>query len=401
MISKRKARLFSVVVVVLCLTASSLFSAVLASPQGSGAAQKNGPGDMQDEGGSESHQQGSDTESGDGSGNQNQNQYGKNESCEGNGSALCFQHRFGFRNMSMSKNRSQTRICSQWQHQNGSSSFVVLFGVSDGPSISFELLPDSQSSKSELDFVLDFKRLVEYVDENNNGFFDEQDSVLSEYLLNVADFEDINYSTVESDDGQQLWVASVSTSDSVFSLILYVSGNNSEFEQIILRPSEVKFDVLISNFSFVNESSDIALEMNMSTTHSVSVQSQTDDEKKGFAKNEAALNISSGLYEAFFSWISSASVDGVTQEVNVSLSSSTVEVVSNDSKTVSKQTSVFFCYPQGQTIVHDPKVGVVEQSVESVVGLLHASTASVVSYVVACCVATVIFIGVVVLRRRV
>lgn len=398
MIGKRKTHLFGVVVVVLCLMASSLFSAVLASPQGSGAAQKKGPGDMQETGDSNSQQQGSEPGSGGGSGNQNQ--YGKNESCDGNGSALCFQHRYGFRNMSMSKNRSQTRICSQWQHQNGSSSFVVLFDVSDAPSISFELLPDSHKSKSELDFVLDFERLVEYVDENDNGFFDEQDSVISEYLLTIADFENITYSTVESDDGQQLWVASVSTSDSVFSLILYVSGNTSEFEQVVLRPSEVKFDVLISNFSFVNESSDIALEMNMSTTHSVSLQSQTDDEKKGFAKNEAALNISSGLYEAFFSWISSASVDGVSQEVNVSLSSSTVEVVSNDSKTVSKQTSVFFCYPQGQTIVHDPKVGVVEESVESVVGLLQASTASVASYVVACCVAAAVFIGVVVLRKR-
>ena len=110
----------------------------------------------------------------------------------------------------------------------------------------------------------------------------------------------------------------------------------------------------------------------------------TGDEEEGYADDEKEVFVESDVYSGFFSWKETALIDGV--EMDVLAKRITLEE--------EELKRLYLCYPRGNHIYHDPKIGIV-------IGLLPVddlttivTTWSIISVI------GVAAIMIVVLRRR-
>jgi len=314
------------------------------------------------------------------------------------------QERYQHRKMMMTCNKNQTRIRSEWMHENITDTYDLLFTIDNGLIIHFHYAPYENVSNKGIDFDVYFNGLIEYLDNNSNGRYDESDEILSRYSLSNATYEDITYSTILSEDNETISVVQTKTIDDQFSIVLYVTGNYSNLQSQILSPSEVKMDFIINQYEFNNPSSYLALEVELHSNNSVQIESETFNEKQGFAQKEHELNISSRSNNCFFSWLEYAQIDNETKKVNVSVYSTSSQTIINESAQFSKITSVYFTYPQGDNIVHDPKIGVMSISYQAYASSLIQSLSEEVSPLVflgICIAATLLFLGSIYLRKKI
>jgi hypothetical protein len=207
-----------------------------------------------------------------------------------------------------------------------------------------EFETETSTNETEREFEVEFKELIEYLDSNDNGIYDDSvDDEVQTYELTT--FKPIAYTVENTADGP-LHIIDVLTSDSVFGARVYAAGDFTDINGSVIAPTQVKIDVMIRNFSFTEESSKLALKVELSTEYETSFDDSTEDEEDGRATDEAEVDVLMTDINGFFSWKESAEIDGVTYPVNSSIH----EV------TATKQ-EIFLNYPQGSEIIHDPKIG--------------------------------------------
>ena len=106
----------------------------------------------------------------------------------------------------------------------------------------------------------------------------------------------------------------------------------------------------------------------------------------------------------FFSWSETVLVDSIIKSVNVTVITSVEQTITDEGKEISKSSIVYFCYPRGESIIHDPKIGVVSKSYDSfMLSFLDEviSTNNIFVLLGIYLVASIIFIGTVYLRKRI
>lgn len=200
----------------------------------------------------------------------------------------------------------------------------------------------------ELDFKINFYALIEFVDTNADGVYNESDDL--KQTVPLTDFDPISY-TVDTD----LHMITVSTSDGVFTCKLYAVGEFAVIDGTIVTPTEVKIDIIIQDFNYLDTTSMLALYTRLETKTEYEVEDETDDELEGFAENEAALETTMNAFTGFFSWVETATVDGVEVQVTSSFYD---EDDSDDEDDDNYEKKIYLNYPHGDLIVHDPKIGI-------------------------------------------
>ncbi|MFW9920115.1 MAG: hypothetical protein ACFFED_10975 [Candidatus Thorarchaeota archaeon] len=215
---------------------------------------------------------------------------------------------------------------------------------SDGLEFKVAYEEENATTETEHEFKVLFERLIEYLDGNENGVYDNgNDTVLQ--VLDLTLFEPIEY-TIENGTTGQVHIFDVSTTDGIFTARLYASGEFSEINGTVVAPSEVKIDVIIRDFNFTSDDSLLALNVKLEAEMETEFDSETEDEKEGRATDEAEVEVLMTDFPGFFSWKETAEIDGVTYAVNSSID----EVEFNEQK-------IYLNYPQGNEIIHDPKIG--------------------------------------------
>ncbi len=201
---------------------------------------------------------------------------------------------------------------------------------------------DIESGEIELNFYLIFYSVIEYVDLDSDGLFNaSNDQLIQEYK--IENFRPVEYSKITNENNTQIHVINVTTTDGVFSTQIYAV---EEFELIntnLISPTEMKIDIAIHNFNYLNGSSSLALLMKLSDDE-YEGEEETEDETEGFADNEMEVETTLGDYSGFFSWAKYALIDGSSQEVKANLNEANSELLIN--------------YPRGSDIHHDPKIGI-------------------------------------------
>jgi len=208
--------------------------------------------------------------------------------------------------------------------------------------IAFEA--ETAINETERAFEVDFRQLVEFIDNNSNGVYDESIDT-DVQTLELVSFLPIAYST-ENISGTTVHVFDVSTTDGIFGARIYATGDFTDINGSLIAPTQVKIDVFIRNFNFTEVDSQLALKVGLSTELETSLSDQTEDEEDGRATNEAAVDILMTDINGFFSWKESAVIDGVAYQVNSSIH----EVSATEQE-------IYLNYPQGNEIIHDPKIG--------------------------------------------
>ena len=169
-------------------------------------------------------------------------------------------------------------------------------------------------------------------------------------VLKLDDFNPIEY-TVEIIDNETVHVLFVETVDEVFSATLYATGEFADINGVVVAPTQVKVDIGIHNFNYTEDDSMLALKVKLESEVEVEYEEddETEDEAEDRAVDEYEIDVNLGDYTAFFSWIETAIIDGVEQEVKATPLDIDEE-----------ETKVYLNYPRGTEIIHDPKMGMAD-----------------------------------------
>jgi len=329
---------------------------------------------------------------------QKQNHAGENDTVSGK--RMRYQHR----NMEMDFEGNCTRIRSEWGQDDYEDEFEIIFEIDKVPRIILNYKNNKQSSENELNFQVQIKELIEYSDTNRNGRYDEVDTVVNIYSFENAIFKNFTYENQTTENGEVINQVSTQTEDGIFKMNLFSSGNFSQLGNQILSPSEVKIDFIINNYPFIEESTQLALRTTLETDHDTELNNTSFDELQGFSKNESVLDISTLNKAGFFSWAENVLVDNITKPVNSTIQSQIIETIIDNEIISNKVSNIYFSYPRGSNIVHDPKLGVISisfeafalQSIESILNIDN-----IIIYIGICILASILFLGVIIIRKRI
>jgi hypothetical protein len=107
----------------------------------------------------------------------------------------------------------------------------------------------------------------------------------------------------------------------------------------------MKIDLVVEDFPWTRTTTRLALQASIETGGPVT--HVTDPAQRGYmGENEAGVETCSAEQSGFYTWVRSAEVDGVDQQVRARVSAD------------SEGTELTFNYAQGESIVHDPKLGI-------------------------------------------
>ena len=252
----------------------------------------------------------------------------------------------------------------------------------DGVEFKVEFETESATNETEREFEVDFSELVEYLDINDNGVYDEENDTEIQTVV-LDSFEPIVYTIENTTDGP-VHIFDVLTTDGVFGTRIYATGDFTEINGSVVAPTQVKIDVMILNFNFTEVDSQLALKVELSTSLETSYDDETEDEEDGRASDEASVDVQMTDLNGFFSWKESAEIDGVTHSVNSSIHEASAT-----------EQEIYLNYPQGDEIIHDPKIGFENLLLAGTAPLVISEYVPIIAAVVA-----IAIIGVIVVAKR-
>ncbi len=249
------------------------------------------------------------------------------------------------RDVTVTVNSTYAEIESKLESGGTEDSFKIEISVGlEGVKFEVEFETESATNETEREFEVEFDELIEYLDVNDNGVYDDEVDTEVQTLMLVS-FEPIVY-TYDNSTGVPIHTFQVITTDGVFEAMVYATGAFADINGSVIAPTQVKIDVMIHNFNFTEVTSRLALKVELSATLETSYDDETEDEEEGRAIDEAAIDVIMTDMNGFFSWKESAEIDGVTYPVNSSIH----EVTATESE-------IYLNYHQGSEIIHDPKIG--------------------------------------------
>ncbi len=242
----------------------------------------------------------------------------------------------------------QVEIQSELKNGTIKDKIQLSFKTSDAPEINLEYKSETELIESELSLEVSFSSLIEFVDtDGNNVFDDSKDNKIQELELDV-DYDPISYVIHDDGFGHEIHTFNTTSEDGIFSLQFYVVVGISQLHDKIVVPSEIKLDLAIRNFPFVESTSKIALYTKLEAETEFEIDYETEDEQQNRSIDEREVELTVGEYIGFFSWNEWAIIDGINRTVT----NSNIERDSSDNE------KIYLIYDHGNVILHDPKIGV-------------------------------------------
>lgn len=226
---------------------------------------------------------------------------------------------------------------------------IRIFITYDEDGISLEIKYRSKfesETEFELEFGILFRGLIEYVDLNENGVFDKEiDQIIQDVLFNS--FQPVIYKTLSICCDSTLHYLKIRTKNNIFTAHIYFVEEFAIIENSLITPTQTKIDIEISNFDYINESSQLALYTRLVSEVDYEEKEETEDEKEGYALNEKGVITTINDYTGFFTWNESATIDESSNKILIS------EIMTDENAQI-----LYINYPHGKDIYHDPKLGI-------------------------------------------
>ncbi|MHA1986455.1 MAG: hypothetical protein ACW98D_07450 [Promethearchaeota archaeon] len=208
---------------------------------------------------------------------------------------------------------------------------------------------ETLESLPEFDFSIVFQEIIEFVDIEENGIYDpEVDQKIQNF--SISNFQPIENTTSLISNKSSLHYFKISTINNTFTTHIYVAEEFTIVNDSLLTPTQLKIDVEILNFSYINSSSNLALYTKLESEGNYDQKEVTEDETKGYAENEQGVITSSAGRTGFLTWKRFATIDNTSQEVPIS------DIMLDDNNEDDQK--VYLNYYHGDRIYHDPKVGI-------------------------------------------
>jgi len=201
----------------------------------------------------------------------------------------------------------------------------------------------------ELEFGIIFRGIIEYIDLNDNDIYDhEVDQFIGDYGIKL--FQPLAYTTYNISNNTNLHYILINSTDGVFATHMYFTEEFVVVNDTLITPTQVKIDIEISNYDYINESSRLALYTMLSSEVCYEEEEDTEDENKSYATNEAGITTTINNYTGYFTWKEKAFIDEIPTKISVS------DISVDDCKEYGQK--LYINYPSGDNIFHDTKLGI-------------------------------------------
>ncbi|MFW9895448.1 MAG: hypothetical protein ACFFD7_06565 [Candidatus Thorarchaeota archaeon] len=225
---------------------------------------------------------------------------------------------------------------------------IDIFYNENGLGISFNYRSKLELSP-EFAFSIVFQEIIEFIDIEEDGIYNpEVDQKIQNY--SITNFKPINYTEVAISNDSSYHYFKISTINNTFNAHIYVAEEFAIINDSLITPNQLKIDVEISNFTYNNTNSNLALYTKLESETNYEFQEITEDETLGYAENEQGVITSFEGRIGFLTWKRFATINDVLQEVPIS-------DISLDDKDENEQ-KIYLNYNHGDHIFHDPKIGI-------------------------------------------
>lgn len=211
--------------------------------------------------------------------------------------------------------------------------------------LQMEYRNEAEADHANVEMTVRFQQMLEYEDSDGDGQLGTGDEIVSSYDLGKAKWDDLEHADEQAEDGKKVHTVTARTSDGVFAMVTHTTETRTQTEHGELSPNMMKIDLVVDDFPWNRTTTRLALMafvMNEGTVTHI-----TDPEHREYMEGgEAGIETDEDGDIGFYTWVRSADVDGATSQVRAR--------VSNDDD----GTTLTFNYAQGDSIIHDPKLGV-------------------------------------------
>jgi len=214
--------------------------------------------------------------------------------------------------------------------------------------IGYESEYSTTATELEIEFGVRFRELIEFVDLDSNGIYDPSTDNTTQ-VVELISFQPIVYTSFDISTDTIMHYFIVNTTDGIFTAHIYLVEEFAIVNGTLITPVKAKIDLEITNFNFLNDSSQIALYTKLESGEDYEDEDHTEDEKEGYATGEKGVLTRSEAYTGIFTWKENATIDGVSKEVLTSA----IEVDDDDES----EQKFYLNYINGTHIYHDPKIG--------------------------------------------
>lgn len=231
----------------------------------------------------------------------------------------------------------------------------------DKPKIEFEYT----KNENEIEFEADDFAIIEFLDRDGDGKIQEDE------IMKSLDFEDaswnVTYRRETVDDNTIITVTYyANTTEYEITIIMHVyqksiTGSSSTQNATVVfdvdgGADEVKFDLIVSRWTWTNETSQLALFMRLEAEVEGEVtfeQASVDEDQIVVRLDDIGIKVS---------WVKKAEVDGELVDVTVAYDSMELELEGGE---VELELDVYFMYPHfgEKELVHDPSIGIEDDPV--------------------------------------
>ncbi|MFQ5710701.1 MAG: PepSY domain-containing protein [Candidatus Geothermarchaeales archaeon] len=234
------------------------------------------------------------------------------------------------------------KVESKIEKEDMENEFKVTFETKEGVNIEVKYEAEAEMGENETEAELKlgviFLSIVEYIDNDGTGALSANDTTVQIIKLTELSYSQPNVTLIRSEDNETGYrFESHSLGNFTFQIIAVVFEKYALVNGTLVSPTETKITIGIENFPYKNETSMLALQI--SATSKMEIEEETSN-------TEREVKVVSEIAEGYFSWVDWVIVDGDNQTVGSSLTQSEGGTLIN------------LCYPRGNSIVHDPKLGV-------------------------------------------
>ena len=212
-------------------------------------------------------------------------------------------------------------------------------------SIQMQYRKQAGSEQTNVQMTVNFMEMLEYEDVDGNGQLGPGDDIVSTYDLEMAQWEALDHVDETTDEGKKVHAITARTKDGVFAMVSRTTGTQTQTQSGELSPNMMKIDLIVDDFPWTRANTRLALRATVDNEGTITHVADPA-QRQYMGENEAGIESNDDGDVGFYTWVRSADVDGMSQQVKVQ--------VTNDAE----GTSLQFNYAQGDFINHDPKLGV-------------------------------------------
>lgn len=225
---------------------------------------------------------------------------------------------------------------------------VLIAYDEDGISIGIKYKSKFEAeSEFELVFGISFREIIEFVDieDEDGNYYPEFDHTVQKLQLN--NFKPVIYENLSISSDSTLHCLKIQAKNNAFTAHIYFVEEFAVIENSLITPTQMKIDIAISNFDYMNESSQLALYTKLDSEVDFEEEDVTNDEKDDYSSNEKGIITTINNYTGFFTWKENADIDEISKKISVS------EIVAGE-----HGQKLYINYPRGEHIYHESKLGI-------------------------------------------